>query len=115
MALIALLIEDVIINKWEITEEVIIFGRAKDCDIQIDDGSVSSKHARIVVEADPFLDDTQIIFIEDLKSTNGTKLNGKKVIKNKLIDGDLIKIGFNQFQFIDNNEANLDETAVILS
>ena len=115
MAYIALIVEDVIINKWEITEEVVILGRSKDCDIRIDDQSVSSKHARILIEPDPFLDGNKLLFIEDLKSTNGTELNGKPVVKEKLNDGDGLKIGFTQFQFVNNNNNNLDETAVILS
>jgi pSer/pThr/pTyr-binding forkhead associated (FHA) protein len=115
MAYLALIVEDVIINKWELTEEVIILGRSKDCDIQIDDQSVSSKHARIVAESDPFLDGNKLFFIEDLKSTNGTELNGKPVVKEKLNDGDSLKIGFTYFQLLDNNNNNLDETAVIVS
>lgn len=115
MAYIALIVEDVIINKWELTEEVIILGRSKDSDIQIDDQSVSSKHARIVSEPDPFLDGNKLLFIEDLKSTNGTKLNGKPVVREKLNDGDSLGIGFTQFQFVNNNNTNLDETAVIVS
>ncbi len=115
MAYLALIVEDVIINKWELVEEVTILGRAKDCDIQIDDQSVSSKHARIVSEPDPFLDGNRILFIEDLKSTNGTKLNGKPVAKQKLTDGDALTIGFTEFQYIENENNNLDETAVILS
>ena len=115
MAYIALIVEDVIINKWELTEEVVILGRAKDCDIQIDDLSVSSKHARIVSETDPFLGGNKIYFIEDLKSTNGTELNEQPIVKEKLTDGDWLKIGFTQFQFVDNQNSNLDETAVIIS
>jgi len=115
MAYLALIVEDVIINKWELTEDVTILGRTKDCDIQIDDQSVSSKHARIVTEPDPFLDDTKVFFIEDLKSTNGTKLNGQPVVKEKLNDGDLLTIGFTEFRLINNHDNNLDETAVILS
>lgn len=115
MAYLALTVEDVIINKWELNEDVIILGRTKDCDIQIDDQSVSSKHARVVAESDPFLDGSYIYFIEDLKSTNGTKLNDLPVVKEKLSDGDLLKIGFTEFQFIENEDNNLDETAVILS
>ncbi len=115
MAYLALIVEDVIINKWELIEEITILGRAKDCDIQIDDQSVSSKHARIVSEPDPFLDGNRISFIEDLKSTNGTKLNGTPVSKQKLTDGDSLKIGFTDFQFIENQNDNLDETTMILS
>jgi len=114
MAYIALVVEDVIINKWEITEEVLILGRSKDCDIQIDDQSVSSKHARIVTEPDPFLDRNKLVFIEDLRSTNGTELNGHPVVKEKLNDGDTLKIGFTQFQFVSNNDNNMDQTAVIV-
>lgn len=115
MAYIALIVEDVIINKWELIEEVTILGRAKDCDVQIEDQSVSSKHARIVAEPDPFLDGNRIMFIEDLKSTNGTKVNGNLISKQKLSDGDSLNIGFTDFQYIENESNNLDETAVILS
>ncbi|WP_196138905.1 FHA domain-containing protein [Aliikangiella sp. G2MR2-5] len=115
MAYLALIVEDVVINKWEINDEVIILGRAKDCDIQIDDQSVSSKHARLVVEADPYLDGAENIYIEDLKSTNGTELNGRKVSREKLADGDMIKVGFNQFRFVNSDSKGLDDTAVIVN
>ncbi len=115
MAYLALIVEDVVINKWEINEEVLILGRAKDCDIQIDDQSVSSKHARLVTENDPFLDNNSLIYIEDLKSTNGTELNGAEVSREKLIDGDMIQIGFNQFRFVDDSPNRMDETAVIIT
>lgn len=115
MAYLALKVEDVVINKWEVVDDVLIIGRAKDCDIQIDDQSVSSKHARLVVEADPYLDDTYNVFIEDLKSTNGTELNGKAVSKQKLADGDTIKIGFSLFEFVNSHVKGLDDTAVIIS
>lgn len=115
MAYLALIVEDVVIKKWEISEEVIIIGRANDCDIQIDDQSVSSKHARLVVEADPYLDGVSGIYLEDLRSTNGTELNGKRVAREKLTDQDMIKIGFNQFRFVGSEKKNLEDTAVIVS
>lgn len=115
MAILALVVEDVVIKKWALEDEVLIIGRSDDCDIQIDDQSVSSKHARLVVEADPYLDNSVSVYLEDLRSTNGTELNGKKVSREKLADNDLIKIGFNQFRFIGNEKNNLEDTAVILS
>lgn len=114
MAHIELLVEDVVINKWDLDEEVVILGRSKDCDIQIDDQSVSSKHARVVAEEDEFLQGNSNFYLEDLKSTNGTELNDKPVRRQKLADGDLIKIGFTQFRFIENQANLLDQTAVIL-
>lgn len=115
MAYLALVVEDVVINKWEIIDDVVIIGRAKDCDILIDDQSVSSKHARLVTEPDPFFSDSSVIYIEDLKSTNGTQLNGLDVVKEKLNDGDTLKIGFNEFRFVSSQDNQLDETAVIVS
>jgi pSer/pThr/pTyr-binding forkhead associated (FHA) protein len=114
MAFLALIVEDVVIKKWEITEEVTILGRANDCDIQIDDQSVSSKHARLVVEKDPYLDDVTNIYLEDLRSTNGTELNGRKVKREKLRDKDMVKIGFNLFRFVGNPKNSLEDTAVIV-
>ncbi len=115
MAYLALIVEDVVINKWEISEEIIIIGRAKDCDIQIDDQSVSSKHARLVIESDPYMDGTHFIFLEDLKSTNGTLLNDQAVSREKLNDGDMIGIGFNTFRFVASDSKGLDDTAVIVN
>ena len=114
MPYIALIIEDVTINKWEIIEEVVIFGRSKECDIQIDDQSVSSKHARIVVEEDPFLEGQKHYYLEDLKSTNGTQVNNQLIKKQKLSNEDSLKIGFTQFKFVDSKNNHLDETAVIV-
>ena len=52
------------------------------------DGSVSSKHARIVRTDDGFV-------IEDLQSRNGTFVNGERVTEGprKLNDGDLVRLG----------------------
>ncbi len=114
MAYLALSVEDVIINKWQLVEGVLSLGRADDNDIQINDASVSSNHARLTTEQDPFIDGQLITYLEDLSSTNGTELNGKKVSKEKLNHDDIIKIGFNQFQLIDKQSNNLDETAIII-
>ncbi len=115
MAYLALVVEDVVINKWDISEEVMIIGRAVDCDIQIDDQSVSSKHARILVESEPYMESVQSIYLEDLKSTNGTELNGVKIEKEKLKNNDSIKVGFNLFRFINSESPDLNDTAVIIS
>jgi pSer/pThr/pTyr-binding forkhead associated (FHA) protein len=115
MAYLALSVEDVIINKWQLVEGVLHIGRASSNDIQINDGAVSSKHARLVTESDPFIDGQLITYIEDLASTNGTELNGKKVSREKVSHDDMVTIGFNQFQLIDKESTKLDETAIIIS
>jgi len=69
-------------------------GRRKDNDIVLDDPFVSGHHARLLFEEDR-------LFIQDMKSTNGTFLNGK-MIKNshELNIGDLLKIGRVTFKVI---------------
>ena len=62
-------------------------GRTPGNTIVIPDASVSSQHARILRTPDGF-------FIEDLKSRNGTFVNGEKVTDKRLLaDGDLIRVG----------------------
>lgn len=64
-----------------------VIGRAPENGISIPDGSVSSRHARIIRNADGFV-------IEDLKSRNGTFVNGEKVEQPRLLaDGDVVRVG----------------------
>ncbi len=57
-------------------------GRRPDNNIIIDDASVSNRHARLTLENNYFL--------TDLRSSNGTFINGKKILHAKLSDGDEI-------------------------
>ena len=66
-------------------------GRASGCELQIDSQSVSRHHAML-------LKGTREIIIEDLNSTNGVLVNGRKVARHVLSDGDLLTIGETQFQ-----------------
>ncbi|MEY8200975.1 MAG: FHA domain-containing protein [Colwellia sp.] len=114
MAYLALSVEDVIINKWPLVEGVLHIGRASSNDIQINDRAVSSKHARLITEPDPFINGHLVTYVEDLASTNGTELNGNKVYREKINHEDIVTMGFNQFQLIDKESTNLDETAIII-
>ena len=66
-------------------------GRAAGCELQIDSQSVSRHHALL-------LKGNREIIIEDLNSTNGVLVNGRKVTRHVLSDGDLLTIGETQFQ-----------------
>jgi len=70
-----------------------ILGRnPESCDIVIDD-DVSNQHVEISIHSNS-------VYIRDLGSKNGTRLNGKKLSKKKgLRNGDLISIGSTVFQF----------------
>jgi ABC-type multidrug transport system ATPase subunit len=68
-------------------KETVIIGRDSTADIIIDDNVVSRKHARITIENGDY-------YIEDLRSTNGTFVNGEQVRrKTKLSEKDEIRIG----------------------
>lgn len=64
----------------------IIIGRSSDLDMVLVEDMVSRKHAKITT-------DDNVVTIQDLGSTNGTFVNGEKVRKADLKDGDRILIG----------------------
>ncbi len=67
-------------------------GRAAGCDLHIDSTSVSRHHALLLAG-------TREAIIEDLNSTNGVIVNGRKVTRQVLNDGDILTIGEIQFRF----------------
>jgi hypothetical protein len=68
-------------------------GRAPGCELHIDSSSVSRHHALILAG-------TREAVIEDLNSTNGVIVNGRKVTRAVLNDADIITIGDIQFRYL---------------
>jgi chromosome segregation ATPase len=68
-------------------------GRAAGCELHIDSSSVSRHHALILAG-------TREAIIEDLNSTNGVIVNGRKVTRQVLSDGDILTIGDIQFRYV---------------
>lgn len=65
----------------------LLVGRLPKCDIVLDDGSVSSQHARLHLEED-------LLRIVDMGSTNGTRVNYASISDpTYLLDGDTLEIG----------------------
>jgi hypothetical protein len=68
-------------------------GRSKDADVQIDDRYASGIHIRLFSREGRH-------FVEDMRSTNGTILNGAELDgEAELVDGDTIQIGDTVFRF----------------
>jgi serine phosphatase RsbU (regulator of sigma subunit)/pSer/pThr/pTyr-binding forkhead associated (FHA) protein len=71
-------------RRAELSERALVVGRDGQCDLVVDDATVSRVHARIRVDGPDVL-------VEDLNSRNGTFLNGRRVREPaRLHDGDRI-------------------------
>ena len=75
-----------------LTERRVVLGRSKECDVQVPDANVSRRHAELRQEGSSW-------WIVDLDSTNGTEVNGKRVPRAKLADGDRITLGSTELVF----------------
>ena len=73
-------------------------GRAPRADFVVDAALVSRVHCRFT------LNETNELQLEDLGSTNGTFVNGKKVRRTQLSDGDKLTVG--RVRFLVNSEFN---------
>ena len=70
----------------------VVLGRLPDCDVVIKDFGVSRHHAKVIVDGDQCR-------VVDLKSKNGTHVNGTAVVEAILNDGDQVALGKFLLQF----------------
>jgi hypothetical protein len=73
-------------TRHEVKQRRVVLGRSRDCDIQVADANVSRRHAELRQEGASY-------WIVDLGSTNGMEVNGKRVKRAKLSDGDTFTLG----------------------
>ncbi len=83
-----------VIKEIAIEKTPLNIGRKPDNDIVIDNPAVSSHHCKIASYGNTF-------FIEDVGSTNGTFVNGKKIIKAGLRNNDVIGVAKHTIVFVD--------------
>jgi hypothetical protein len=69
-----------------------VIGRSRDCDVVISDPNVSRRHAEVRRGEDGW-------WVVDLDSTNGVKVNGRRVDEAPLRPGDRIRIGVTDLTF----------------
>ncbi len=82
MALLRVQLENNRYTDYDLKQGRTSIGRRSDNDIILNDVSVSKHHAHLNFEKNYFL--------TDLRSSNGTFINGKKIFHVKLSDGDVI-------------------------
>jgi hypothetical protein len=72
---------------YPVTSRRVVLGRSRECDVRVADGNVSRRHCEIVQES------STAWAVVDLGSTNGTEVNGRRVNRVRLADGDRITVG----------------------
>lgn len=78
------------INNFVVGRDGVIIGRASDCDVVLSDSMVSRHHARFWVE-------DRLLKVEDLGSRNGVLVNGERVTRLRVEEGDNILVGTHEF------------------
>jgi pSer/pThr/pTyr-binding forkhead associated (FHA) protein len=70
----------------------VVIGRSRECDLVIQDPNVSRRHAELRRDEDGWR-------LVDLGSTNGVKVNGRRVEQTALRPGDRVTIGVTDMSF----------------
>ncbi|MCM2256648.1 MAG: FHA domain-containing protein [Vicinamibacteria bacterium] len=79
-------------HTYDVKTGEVVIGRSPECQVVLKDFGISRQHAKIVVDHDGPR-------VMDLKSKNGTQVNGVPVVEAKLKDGDKILLGKFQIAF----------------
>ncbi len=69
----------------ELVKDLTLIGRDADCDLRLDDKSVSKRHCALVKT-------DGLVLIRDLGSTNGTRVNGQRVRRGSLLPNDFLSV-----------------------
>jgi len=93
MAKVLLKFKEAVVKEIPLDQDVMTIGRKEGNSIIIDNQAVSGRHAQIAKEGG-------CIFVEDASSLNGTYVNGQKISKCELFNGDVILIGVHTLEVI---------------
>lgn len=114
MAKLLLKHEGITLSSYSLDQDTTGIGRGTDNEIQLDDVAVSTHHAVIHRQPNEYLDGHFDYVLEDQGSTNGTKVNARRITRQLLKHGDAIRIGSHFFIFDSGQVQNLETTAIIL-
>jgi FhaA, N-terminal domain/FHA domain len=79
-------------QEMRVDKRRVLLGRSREADIQVEDPNVSRRHAELRQEGSSY-------WIVDLESTNGVEVNGRRVKRAKLEDGDTFTVGSTEITF----------------
>ena len=110
MVMLLQLEDGIVTNKFQIDQQRTVIGRRVECDITIDDLSVSGQHAVFEMEDSVEFEGAYNFYIRDLNSTNGTFVNDKEVSRLKVENDDIIRVGWISFKVFDDKAKNYEKT-----
>jgi pSer/pThr/pTyr-binding forkhead associated (FHA) protein len=87
--------QDAVLEEYTFDRTPVSIGRREDNDVVIDNMAVSGHHTQIDEEQPNFY------VLVDLESLNGTFLNEKKIVREKIFDGDSFIVGKHVMDFVD--------------
>ena len=93
-------------QRFELSEGETRIGRATHCDWVLDAGSISRKHATLELSSDG-------CWIRDEGANNGTFVEGERIRRRRLTNGNLVRLGEVEFRFESDEPlfANREETS----
>jgi pSer/pThr/pTyr-binding forkhead associated (FHA) protein len=106
--------EGTLLHEYPLEAGTYMIGRRPDCDVHIDDTTVSGYHAQITVTPSEFMDGAFEVYIEDKGSTNGTLVNGRPIKRHLMKHDEVARIGLHEIKLIDKHTRSFEETEVIL-
>lgn len=93
MAKLVLRFGPTVLKEYALGSNPVTIGRSPQSSLAIDNPAMSFHHARIIFDDGHY-------HLEDLNSTNGTFVNGKRITKVPLRGGDQIEVGNHTIQFL---------------
>lgn len=96
MAKLIFSLSGAVVSEHPLVKERVTIGRLASNDIQLDNLAVSGDHAIVVTIG-------KDSFIEDLGSTNGTRVNGKPIKRYVLQNNDVIRLGKCQLKYVSDD------------
>lgn len=92
-------------QKVKITSKPLLLGRSSSCDLKLSDSQISGKHLQVLIGRDGKT------IVKDLETTNGTFLNGSKIMESHLFLDDELTIGSIQI-YLDSSEMTAKEKTI---
>lgn len=84
--------------EFHLDRAAMVLGRGPGASLVVSDGAASRRHAQLLVVPDPAAHARRVVQVDDLESTNGLFVNGKRVSRATLQSGDKLAVGKTVFR-----------------